>query len=231
MKIYGLQKMTLLDYPGKVAATVFLGGCNLMCPFCHNYEIAAMSMPPEINDEEFWEFLAARKGMLDGIAITGGEPCINEDLPDFIARIKDMGYLIKLDTNGFFPDMLEKLLNMGLVDYVAMDIKNSPQKYAVTVGLDDVDMAPIMKSISIIMRECPDYEFRTTLIKKYHNISDIKSIGEMIARAKKYFLQKFADRPTVPVRGLSAPDDDTIREFLECAREFVQTAQIRGLES
>ena len=230
MKIQGLQKMTLLDFPGRVACTVFLGGCDFRCPFCHNYELVEGPMPEAVTEDEFFAFLEKRRGLLDGVAITGGEPCLRKDLPQFIARIREAGFAVKLDTNGNHPQMLAQLLEGGLVDYVAMDVKNAPSKYAETIGLPDIDLAPISESIKLLMRSGVDYEFRTTVIREFHGAPDFEEIGKWIAGAQRYFLQPFTDRDTVPDRSLSAPEAEDLRLYREIAARHVQLAEIRGLD-
>ena len=230
MKIQGLQKMTLLDYPGRVACTVFLGGCDFRCPFCHNFELVSGPLPEALSEEEFFAFLDKRHGLLDGIAITGGEPCLRRDLPDFIARIHEAGFPVKLDTNGNHPAMLAQLLDSGLVDYVAMDIKNSPEKYVQTIGLPSIDLAPIDESIKLLMTSDVDYEFRTTVVHPLHEAADFEEIGAWIQGAKRYFLQAFADRDTVPDRTLSAPSADDLQKYRDIATRYVQQAEIRGID-
>ena len=231
MKIQGLQKMTLLDYPGRVACTVFLGGCDFRCPFCHNFELVSGPMSEALTEEEFFTFLEKRQGLLDGVAITGGEPCLRKDLPDFIARIRDAGFDMKLDTNGNHPQLLAQLLDRGLVDYVAMDIKNSPSKYAETIGLPEIDLAPIDESIKLLMQGGVDYEFRTTVVRELHDAADFEEIGKWIAGAKRYFLQPFTDRETVPDRTLTAPDSDELHEFRDVSARFVENVEIRGINT
>ena len=231
MKIQGLQKMTLLDYPGRVASTVFLGGCDFRCPFCHNFELVSGPMPEALTEEEFFAFLDKRQGLLDGVAITGGEPCLRKDLPDFIACIRDAGFDVKLDTNGNHPRLLAQLLDRGLVDYVAMDIKNSPSKYAETIGLPEIDLVPIDESIKLIMQSGVDYEFRTTVVREFHDAGDFEEIGKWIAGAKRYFLQPFTDRETVPNQTLTAPDSDELHEFRDVSARFVENAEIRGIDT
>ena len=231
MKIQGLQKMTLLDYPGRVACTVFLGGCDFRCPFCHNFELVTGPLPEAVTEDEFFAFLDKRHGLLDGVAITGGEPCLRHDLPDFIARIRQAGFPVKLDTNGNHPEMLARLLEDGLVDYVAMDIKNSPGKYAWTIGLPSIDLAPINRSIELLMASGVDYEFRTTVIRQMHEERDFDQIGEWIRGARRYFLQPFADRDTVPDRTLSAPDPETVQKFKEICMPYVERVEVRGSDS
>ena len=228
MKLYGLQKMTLLDFPEHVACTVFLGGCDFRCPFCHNYELAEGKAPVVMEEEEFFRFMAKRHGLLDGVAITGGEPCIYRELPAFMARIKEEGFAVKLDTNGYHPELLRQILSEGLADYVAMDIKNSPEKYARTAGVAHVDLAKIRESIAMLTQEAPDYEFRTTLVAQFHEETDIHEMGKMIRGAKRYFLQSFIDREQVPFEGFSAPSAQELAQYLAVAREYVPAAQMRG---
>ena len=230
MKIHGLQKMTLLDFPGKVACTVFLGGCDFRCPYCHNFELVDGSAPAIMEEGELFAFLEKRKGLLDGVAITGGEPTLRSDLPELMRRIKDMGYAVKLDTNGGHPDRLAAILGAGLADYVSMDIKNSPEKYARTVGLDAVDLAPIRESVRLLTAGEADYEFRTTVVDELHDAADFEAIGRWIAGAKRYFLQAFADRDSVPFAGLHAPSDEKMRRYADIARRYVPQTQLRGVE-
>lgn len=229
MKIYGLQKMTLLDYPSKVAATVFLGGCDFSCPFCHNYEIVDGSAAPLMDEAELFSFLEKRKGLLDGIVITGGEPCLYKQLPDFAKKIKELGFLVKLDTNGYHPDMVEELLSQRLIDYIAMDIKNSPAKYAQTSGLKNIDIEIISKSISLIMNSNIPYEFRTTTVAEFHKNEDFEEIGKWIQGAKAYYLQQFTTRDTVPDKALTAPSETDMMLFLKTVQKYVPAAELRGL--
>ncbi len=230
MKIHGLAKMTLLDFPGRVACTVFLGACDFRCPYCHNFELVDGSAPPVMDEEDLFSFLEKRKGLLDGVAVTGGEPCLNKDLPALLRRIRQMGYMTKLDTNGNHPDMLKKLLDEDLLDYVAMDIKNSPDKYAITIGKDKIDLAPIRESISLIMGSKIDYEFRTTVVDEFHKISDFEEIGAMIEGAKRYFIQPFTDRDTVPFGNLHAPGKADLEAYLALVRRYVPNAELRGTD-
>ena len=186
MKIYGLQKMTLLDFPGRVACTVFLGLCDFRCPYCHNFELVDGTAVPVMEEEEFFSFLAKRKGLLDGVAITGGEPSIHADLPEFCRRIKELGFPVKLDTNGYHPEMLRKLLEEKLIDYAAMDVKNSQEKYPETAGRKDLDLSLLRESIALLMHSGIDHEFRTTVVKEFHEQRDFEEIGKMIAGAEKY---------------------------------------------
>ncbi|MBQ6373614.1 MAG: anaerobic ribonucleoside-triphosphate reductase activating protein [Clostridia bacterium] len=230
MLIHGLQKMTLLDFPGRVACTVFLGGCDYRCPFCHNYELVDGTLPPAMDDDALFTFLQKRTGLLDGVAITGGEPCLHPDLPQLIRRIHDMGFAVKLDTNGAHPDMLRTLIGEGLVEYVAMDIKNSPDKYAMTVGLSSVDLAPVRESVRILLDGAVDCEFRTTVVDELHEVCDFEAIGAWIAGAKKYFLQVFSDRDTVPYGNLHAPSREKLDECLRIARLTIPQSALRGVD-
>ena len=230
MKIFGLQKMTLLDFPGHIACTVFLGGCDWRCPFCHNFELVDGTARPVMDQEELLGFLEKRTGLLDGVAFTGGEPCLHRDLPELIRKIRSIGYLIKLDTNGCHPELLESMLREGLVDYVAMDIKNSPEKYSQTCGVSHADLDTIKKSIAIIMDLAPDYEFRTTVVRELHSDEDFREIGKLISGAKRYFLQSFTDRDSVPFQGLSAPGKDDMLRYRAAAAQYVGEASLRGVD-
>ncbi len=231
MKIYGLQKMTLLDYPGRIACTVFLSGCDMRCPFCHNSELAEGSAPAVMEGEELIAFLKKRKGMLDGVAVTGGEPLIREETLDLLRQIRGLGYDVKLDTNGTHPDRLRRAAEEGLCQYVAMDVKNSPARYAETIGLKTFDPGPVRESIAFLLGGgAADYEFRTTLVKEFHDADSLRGIGEWIHGARRYALQKFTDRDTVPFEGLHAPADEEIRAWAEIMRPHAAEVLIRGAE-
>lgn len=233
MKICGLQKLTLLDYPGKVACTVFLGGCNFRCPWCHNYELATNVAHETMSVQELLKFLDSRKGKLEGVAITGGEPCLNPDLPDLLRRIKDMGYKVKLDTNGSRYFQLRSVINNGLVDYVAMDIKNSLYKYKITTDVkykaDSSNRDWILRSIKLLLNSDIDYEFRTTVIDELHEPEDFECIGQMIQGAKRHFLQVFTDRDSVPYGNFHAPNDTKLRQCQNIMSKYVRHADIRGM--
>ena len=230
MKIHGLQKMTLLDFPGHVACTVFLGGCDFRCPFCHNFELADGTAQPVMDDEELLAFLRKRQGLLDGVAFTGGEPLLYKDLPELLQKIRELGFAIKLDTNGAHPALLAQILGAGLADYVAMDIKNSPAKYAVTCGVDHLDMGPIRESIALLMNGSTDYEFRTTVVAEFHEAADFEEMGRLIAGAKRYFLQCFTDRDSVPFGNLHAPSVEQLQAYAQIARKYVNDVQLRGVD-
>jgi len=229
MELAGLQKLTLLDYPGHMACTVFTHGCNLRCPFCHNAGLVVRENDYIIKTEEFFDFLDKRKGILDGVAITGGEPLLHTDLGDFMAEIKRRGFEVKLDTNGFFPDRLESVLSQGLADYVAMDIKSSREGYAKAVGLAAPDISRVEKSVSLLMNGSTDFEFRTTAVKGIHTVRDFELIGEWIAGDEKYFIQHFTDSGDLIGSGLAAFDEAETAELLEAARRFVPKAESRGI--
>ncbi len=222
--------MTLLDFPGHVACTVFLGGCDFRCPFCHNYELIDGTAQPVMDDGELISFLESRKGLLDGVAITGGEPCLHKELPELIRKIRAAGYPVKLDTNGYHPEMLKSIIDEGLVEYVAMDIKNSEEKYELTCGVDLIDLDKIRESISILINSGIEYEFRTTVIKEFHEEEDFVKMCEMIKGAKRYFLQRFTDRDSVPYGNLTSPSFDEMKEFAAVSRQFIPNTELRGVE-
>jgi pyruvate formate lyase activating enzyme len=230
MKIHGLQKMTLLDFPGRVACTVFTGACDFRCPFCHNFELVDGSAPALMEEEELLAFLKKRQGLLDGVAVTGGEPCLHRGLPDLLSRIRDLGYAIKLDTNGNHPEVLGQILDRGLADYVAMDIKNRPDKYAATIGLPSFDLTGIRESISLLTEGPADYEFRTTVVREFHEAEDFEEIGSMIRGAKAYFLQCFTDRDTVPRGDLHAPSKKELETYAAIVSKYVEKVSIRGVD-
>ena len=229
MKISGFQKMTLLDFPGKVAATIFTFGCNLRCPFCHNASLVLGGAQESYTEEEILSYLEKRKGLLDGICITGGEPLLQDGIAEFIKSIKDLGYSVKLDTNGCYPEKLKELIDSGLVDYVAMDIKNSLSKYGETVGIKNFDTAPIKESISILINSDIDFEFRTTVVSELHTVEDIKAISEEIRGAKKYFLQSFVDSGDLIGENLSAHDKSVLKEMKAVAEQTLDIVEIRGI--
>lgn len=232
--ICGLQKMTLLDYPGKVACTVFLGGCNFRCPFCHNSELFMGKPQKLMEDAEFLSFLKKRQGLLDGVCVSGGEPTLYKDLPRFLGRIKELGFAVKLDTNGSRPEVLKALLEEKLVDYVAMDVKNSLGKYAQTVGLETFDLAPIEESLRLLIGGDIPYELRTTLVTQLHDGASIQDMGVWLGsllpgkKPTKLFLQSFVDRDTVLFGNLSAPETETTQTFARILEPFVGEVTIRN---
>ncbi len=228
MRLRGLQKTTLLDFPGRVACTVFTGGCNFRCPFCHNASLLKEG-PADITEEAFFSFLEKRRGILDGVCITGGEPLLHRDIAPFLSRIKELGYLVKLDTNGSFPERLSALIEGGVVDYVAMDIKNSPEKYPLTTGTDSGFLEAVKESVSLLLQGSLPFEFRTTLVKGMHTEEDMQKIGAWIAGAPLYYLQQFTDSGDVLEAGLSAFTKEESEELLRAVLPFVPTAALRGV--
>lgn len=232
--ICGLQKMTLLDFPGKIACTVFLGGCNFRCPFCHNSELFMGKPEKLMEDEEFFAFLKSRRGLLDGVCVSGGEPTLYKTLPDFLAKIKEMGFLVKLDTNGYRPEVLKALVQQGLVDYVAMDVKNSPAMYAQSVGLEKMELSSIEESLRFLIGGELPYELRTTLVRQLHDAASIQDMGAWLAalvpgrKPKKLFLQSFVDRDTVLFAGLSAPEQEATAGFAKILAPFAEEVTIRN---
>ncbi len=228
MILGGFQKLTLLDFPGKVACTVFTKGCNFRCPFCHNaFLVEGKEEAESIDSKEVTEYLKKRQGILEGVCITGGEPLISNGLEEFIKEVKEMGFSVKLDTNGSYPEKLKDLVKKGLVDYVAMDVKNSFEKYSLTSG-KEVDISKIEESIAFLISSGIDYEFRTTVSKELHTPSDIEKIGEKIKGAKKYFLQNFVDSGNTISKNLSPVDAKTLEEMRQKATLSVPEAAIRG---
>ena len=222
--------MTLLDFPGRVACTVFLGNCQFRCPYCHNFELVDGRAPAIMEEEEFFAFLEKRWGLLDGVAVTGGEPTLHRELPEFLRRVRSMGFLTKLDTNGTNPAMLREILREHLADYIAMDIKNSPEKYAVTVGLSQVDLEPVKESVELLLSGGVDFEFRTTVVAELHEAADFEKIGPWIAGAPHYFLQAFTDRDTVPYGGFHAPSKEDLLTWADIVRPYVPDTRIRGVD-
>ena len=231
MFISGLQKLTLLDYPGRVACTVFTGGCNFRCPFCHNAPLVLPErLAQDTDEEQVLAFLRKRTGILDGVAITGGEPLIHKEIPSFLEKVKALRFSIKLDTNGSFPEMLESIVKAGLVDRVAMDIKNCPEKYAETIGLKDFDIAPVERSKSFLMECGIDYEFRTTVVKGIHTEESLLGAAEWIAGAKEYYLQQFKDSgDVIAIDGLSAYDEKEMHALADAVAQFVPSVKVRGV--
>ncbi len=230
MYINGFQKLTVLDYPGKVACIIFTPGCNFRCPFCHNASLVThIDKNTYIDVEEVLSYLKKRQGILDGVVITGGEPLLQDGIEEFIGKIKDLGYAVKLDTNGSFPDKLISLVDKGLVDYVAMDIKNSKAKYMTTIGVNNIDMASIEKSVDFLLQDKVDYEFRTTIVDGFHTIDDIQDIVVWIKGAHKYFLQNFVDSGDLIESDLGAVSVDMLKEMKKKATEIVPCVEIRGI--
>ena len=226
--ISGLQKVTLLDFPGKVACTIFLSGCNLRCPYCHNSELV---LPQEkrknVSEDELFEFLVSRTGKLDGVCITGGEPTLHRSLPDLIRRIKKMGFLIKLDSNGTVPEMLEYIMREKLLDYVAMDIKNSPSRYAETCGANVIEQ--VKKSVTLLKNGKIDYEFRTTVCHPFHLPDNMQEIGCWLRGAKRYYIQPFVDSGNLLGCGVSAMTRPELEALLSAVKPYIPVAEFRGV--
>lgn len=229
MRIDGLQTLTLLDYPGKVACTVFTSGCNMRCPFCHNASLVCGEVPPFMEKEEFFAFLKKRTGVLDGVCVTGGEPLLQEGLIPFLLEVKEKGFTTKLDTNGLLHDRLRAAVEAGAVDYVAMDIKNCKARYAETAGVPGLDLAPIEKSVQFLMEGKVDYEFRTTVVKELHNKADFGEIGQWLKGAKRYFLQSFKDSGDILSPGLSPMEKADLLEIRDRLRDDIPVVELRGV--
>ena len=243
MTIKGLQKLTLLDYPGKIACTVFLGGCNFRCPFCHNGGLVfGKDSDGIMSVDELLAFLDSRRGRLQAVCISGGEPTLHPDLPKLIGEIKSRGFEVKLDTNGTNPAMLSSLIADGLIDYVAMDIKNSTDKYAETAGLGgkcrmqnakcriesaELIIEKVKGSATVLMQNRVDFEFRTTLVKELHNSEDIESIGRWLSGTEKYFLQTYRDEGDLIVGGFTAFTPEETKELLDLLKAYIPNAEIR----
>ncbi|MBR5869040.1 MAG: anaerobic ribonucleoside-triphosphate reductase activating protein [Clostridia bacterium] len=229
MKLAGMQKLTLLDFPGKTACTLFTPGCNLRCPFCHNASLVTHIDPASIlSPDEVLSFLKKRQGLLEGVCITGGEPLLQSDILPFMKDIKALGYAIKLDTNGTNPHLLRTVLEAGVVDYVAMDIKSSPERYSLVSGMP-VDMEAIRSSVALLIGGTTPYEFRTTVVKGLHLVDDFPSIGELIRGAGHYYIQNFVDSGDLIQPGFTAFSKEELEEFMKIVAPFVQKVALRGL--
>ena len=233
MRVSGLQKLTLLDYPGRVACTVFTAGCNFRCPFCHN---APLVLPERMQGDEdgsetVLAFLKKRRGILDGVAITGGEPLLHRDMGDFLRKIKDLGYAVKLDTNGSFPQRLRELVEEGLVDRVAVDIKNAPDLYGKTIGVPGFDLGPVEETKNYLLSGAVEYEFRTTVVKGLHTEESLVEAAKWIAGAREYYLQQFKDSgDVIAIEGLSAFTGEEMHALADAVRPYVPSVQVRGVE-
>ena len=227
MKILGLQKLSLLDFPGKIACTVFLGGCNFRCPYCHNGSLALGEGEEVMGYDEFFAFLESRRGRLEGVCLSGGEPTIHRELPEFIGRIKELGYAVKLDTNGTNPEMLLGLINDGLVDYVAMDIKNSPKRYEDSVVINAELVDEIRRSADLLMEGRVDFEFRTTLMRELHGEEEIEAIGRWLSGDEKFFLQTYRDEGDLLVGGFTAHSEEEKKTLVNVLRRYIPKAKFR----
>lgn len=231
MQIHGFQKTTLLDYPGNVAATIFLGHCNFRCPFCHNSELVLTpDKVPVIDNEEVFTFLKKRSAILDGICITGGEPTLTRDLKDFIINVKSIGLKVKLDTNGSNPEVLKSLIENNLLDYVAMDIKSSPSQYAKVCGLDSINLNNIKESVTYLINQELPYEFRTTIVKELHTFEDILEIGKWLQGCKAYYLQPYQDSKQVIQPGFTSYSKEELVKLQTQLKNYIDYVEIRGID-
>lgn len=231
MNIQGLQKLTLLDYPEKVACTIFTAGCNFRCPFCHNASLVThVDAHNEMQKEEVLGFLRKRQGILDGVCISGGEPLLQPDIEEFLVEVKNIGYAVKLDTNGSNAVLLRHLAEQGLVDYVAMDIKNAPGKYGETIGIKGYHLENILQSVDFLLSGAVPYEFRTTVVRELHKREDFAAIGRWIKGAERYYLQGFVDSGDLIQPGLRGYTKDIMEQALEIVKRNVPNAELRGVE-
>ena len=227
MLIGGVQKMTMLDYPGKVACTIFTYGCNFRCPFCHNATLV-IDEASLFDKDEIFAYINKRKGILDGVVVTGGEPLLQSDIIEFLTELKQTGLLVKLDTNGSYPEKLQEIIEKGIVDYVAMDIKNCKEKYDLTTGVK-IDISKIEKSVELLMQDKVDYEFRTTVVKELHQKEDFEKIGKWLKGAKRLFLQPFKDNENLIGENLSSHTKEALEEFRSIFEKTIPQVEIRGL--
>lgn len=230
MVISGLQKTTLLDYPGHLAATIFLGRCSFRCPFCHNRDLLDDDSSTPISEEEVLTFSKKRSGILEGVCITGGEPTLHQDLDSFIKKVRTFGLKVKLDTNGYQPQELKKLCSLGLIDYVAMDIKSGRTGYCRAAGMTAMDLAKIEESVAFLLKGDIPYEFRTTVVKGIHTEADFKEIGPWISGASAYYLQSYKDSDQVLVQGFSAFDKENLLRFADLISPYVPDVALRGID-
>lgn len=231
MEIHGFNKTTLLDYPGHLASTIFLGGCNFRCPFCHNATLVlSPAGQPTIPEEEVFQNLKKRIGIIEGICITGGEPTLYPGLTNFIHKIKMMGFLVKLDTNGNNPHIIKELTKNGYLDYIAMDIKNSKAKYGLSSGINNFDTARIEESISYLLSDPVDYEFRTTVVNEHHTLEDMTNIGMWIQGAKAYYLQVYKDSGDILKPGLTSPSKSVLYHYKDILSSYIKNVNIRGID-
>lgn len=231
MSIHGINKLTLLDYPGKVAATIFLGNCNFRCPFCHNGDLVLNpSSQPVIEPEEVLRFLKKRQGILEGVCITGGEPTLYTGLEDLIRAIRELGYGVKLDTNGYRPEILKDLVSKGLLDMVAMDIKSDQDSYAQVAGRSELQMDKICESVDYLMEGHVPYEFRTTVVRELHNRESFEKIGQWIGGCQAYYLQNYKDSDAIIQPGFHSYGIEELTEFKDMLLEKIEKVEIRGID-
>lgn len=230
MKIHGLNKTTLLDYPGHVAATVFTGGCNFRCPFCHNKDLVLCPEgQPLIAETEVIDFLKKRKGIITGVCITGGEPTLQPDLKEFLVKVKGIGLKVKLDTNGYRPEIIKEIISDGLADYVAMDIKSCQAGYGEAAGREDIDVTPIQESVSYLLEGRTEYEFRTTIVKELHTEETMEEIGKWICGCRVYYLQSYEENKNVICQGFHACTKEELTAYKKVVNSYVQNVEIRGI--
>lgn len=231
MNIRGINKTTLLDYPGHVAATIFVGGCNMRCPFCHNSELVLNENKLDlISEKELFAFLEKRQGILEGICITGGEPTLYTDLEVMIRRIREYGYLVKLDTNGYNPEVLKQLIDKKLLNYVAMDIKGAPANYQKASGLGAIDLTKISTSVQLLKESNVDSEFRTTVVKGIHKEEEFHEIGKWLMGAKAYYLQAYRENENVMEKGYESFSKQVMKNMEKIAKQYVDRVEIRGMD-
>ena len=231
MYLCGLQKLSMVDYPGKLAATVFTGGCNLRCPFCHNaLLVTRLAETPVLPEEDVLSFLQRRRGLLDGVVLSGGEPLLQPDAADFLRKVRGMGFAVKLDTNGCFPERLAAILEAGLVDYAAMDIKNCREKYPQTAGVPGFDTAAVEESVRLLARSGVDHEFRTTFVRELHTAADVEAMGRWLQGAPRYYLQNFADSGNLIQEGWHGFTALELQGFADIARPFFKQVELRGAD-
>ncbi len=229
MNIVSIQKLSMVDYPGKMACVLFMKGCNYLCPFCHNKDLVVNSKDvPTLSEEEVFDFLFKRKAVLDAVVISGGEPTLDPDLVSLIKRIKEMGYLVKLDTNGTNSEILQYFIKNKLVDYVAMDVKNCEEKYSLTSGVKDPHMDEIKRSINLLINSDVPYEFRMTVMVETHKVEDAKSLGTMLKGAKLLVLQRYEDSPNCIVGGFTPMDEYDIRKYRAALSDYLPIVHTRG---
>lgn len=228
MYLGGIQKLTLLDYPGKLACTVFTTGCNYRCPFCHN--AALVTHPSEqVSVDDVLEFLKKRRGVLQGVCVSGGEPLLQPDTPELLAQIRSLGYSVKLDTNGSFPERLRQVVEAGLADYVAMDVKNSPAAYGETVGREDFDLSGVSESIRYLLSGAVDYEFRTTVVREFHDAQRLTALAQWISGTRRYYLQAFEDSGDLISEGLHGYDPEELEQLREAVAKVLPCVELRGV--
>lgn len=231
MNIQGIEKLSLLDYPGKLCCTIFTGGCSMRCPFCHNAPLVLGSTieANRMEWDELIQFLMSRTGLLDAVCISGGEPTLQQGLADRIREIKGLGFLVKLDTNGTNPKLIKELVDAGLVDYIALDVKNSPAKYAATAGMDSFDLGPVQESVEFLLSSPVDYEFRTTVVKELHDENDLLAIARWLKGAKRYYLQQFVDSGNTIKPGLHAYPAAEMERFRQIIQPLIPSVELRGI--